>query len=176
MFFFLKKLLGYTIHKACKKNDVEAVRKFLAAGANLYETNKDGNTPLEIACQNFSSLKLVKLLIDSGSNINTSMDDWPLIHQAALYGDVEVVAFLIEKGADINITFEGVTAMHDLAERDDRNEVIALLVIKGASLNPINREGKTPLDIAIDIGFKETVDLIRKHGGKTSKELEAEGK
>ena len=173
MFFFLKKLLGYTIHKACKNNDVEAVRKFLAAGANLYETNKDGDTPLEIACTNFNSLKLVKLLIDSGPNIKKY--EWPLIHQAALYADVEVVAFLIEKGADVNVAFEGVTAMHDLAERDDRNEVIDLLVIKGASLNPIDREGKTPLDIAIDIGFKETVDLIRKHGGKTKKELEAAG-
>jgi len=176
MIFYLKKLFGYTIHKACKNNDVEAVRKFLAAGANLYEINKDGDTPLEIACRNFSSLKLVKLLIDSGSNINMSMDGWPLIHQAALYADVEVVAFLIEKGADINVVSEGGTVMHDLAERFDRDDVIDFLIKQGANQNPLNREGKTPLDISIEEGVMETADLLRKHGGKTAKELKAVGK
>ena len=176
MLFFLKKILGYTIHKACKNNDVEAVRMFLADGPNLHEVDKDGNTPLETACQNWGSIELVKLLINSGSKINTSVDGWTLIHQSALYTDVEVVALLIEKGADVNVVHEGSTPMHEVAERDDRNEVINLLIIKGANLNPIDREGKTPLDIAIDIGFKETVDLIRKHGGKTSAELKAEGK
>jgi len=32
---------------------------------------------------------------------------------------------------------------------------------------------KTPLDMADD---KETANLLRKHGGKTGEELEAEGK
>ena len=34
----------------------------------------------------------------------------------------------------------------------------------------------TPLHLAAGEGHKEVADLLRKHGGKTKKELEAEGK
>ncbi|SVB29439.1 uncharacterized protein METZ01_LOCUS182293, partial [marine metagenome] len=35
---------------------------------------------------------------------------------------------------------------------------------------------ETPLDKAVDKGRTETADLLRKHGGKTRKELKTEGK
>jgi hypothetical protein len=34
----------------------------------------------------------------------------------------------------------------------------------------------TPLDIAIELKHTTTADLLRKHGGKTKRELKAEGK
>jgi len=37
-------------------------------------------------------------------------------------------------------------------------------------------DGRTPLDLAIKYNNPETANLLRKHGGKTSKELKAEGK
>ena len=40
----------------------------------------------------------------------------------------------------------------------------------------MNAAGKTPLDWAIRMTQTETTDLLRKHGGKTSEELKAEGK
>jgi ankyrin repeat protein len=39
-----------------------------------------------------------------------------------------------------------------------------------------NKDGKTPLDWAIDFKHTEIADLLRKHGGKTGEELKAEGK
>ena len=51
-----------------------------------------------------------------------------------------------------------------------RREVAELLIAKGADVNAKNTVGWTPLDRADD---KETADLLRKHGGKTKKELEA---
>ena len=41
-------------------------------------------------------------------------------------------------------------------------------------MNAKDDGGGTPLDWAIE--FKETADLLRKHGGKTGEELKAEGK
>jgi hypothetical protein len=40
-------------------------------------------------------------------------------------------------------------------------------------VNAKNKYGTTPLDMAND---RETVDLLRKQGGKTAKEVKAEGK
>ena len=51
---------------------------------------------------------------------------------------------------------------------------------KGADVNAQLDDGSgkrvTPLDMAIQRKKTETVDLLRKHGGKTGEELKAEGK
>ena len=48
---------------------------------------------------------------------------------------------------------------------------------KGADVNAKHDGGKTPLDNAIKYNADdtETVDTLRKHGGKTGEELKAEG-
>ncbi len=45
---------------------------------------------------------------------------------------------------------------------------------KGADVNAKDEDGDTPLDMAIGLEQPETVDLLRKHGGKTGEELKAE--
>jgi len=43
-------------------------------------------------------------------------------------------------------------------------------------MNAQLNDGKTPLDLAIQLKRTETANLLRKHGGKTGEELKAEGK
>ena len=62
------------------------------------------------------------------------------------------------------------------AALDGLNEIVELLIAKGADVNAIDAAGKTPLDTAIGRKQTETADLLRKHGGKTGAELKAEGK
>jgi len=60
------------------------------------------------------------------------------------------------------------------------------LIAKGADVNAKDNDGETPLDYAefvyswqqpeVKAAKKETANLLRKHGGKTAKELKAEGK
>jgi ankyrin repeat protein len=54
--------------------------------------------------------------------------------------------------------------------------VAEFLLIKGAKVNAIDELGLTPLDYAIRWKVPKIVNLLRKHGGKTKKEPEAEGK
>ena len=55
-----------------------------------------------------------------------------------------------------------------------------LLIANGADVNAKDEDGLTPLDIATHPenpnDTDEIADLLRKHGGKTSAELKAEGK
>ena len=69
----------------------------------------------------------------------------------------------------------GWTPLHGAIARD-RKETAELLIAKGADVNAKTADGETPLYLAIQFREPETAGLLRKHGGKTKKELEAEGK
>ena len=67
-----------------------------------------------------------------------------------------------------------VTPLHGAAQSLGHKEIAELLITAGAAVNTKSENGGTPLDLTI--WSSKTRDLLRKHGGKTKKELEAEGK
>ena len=60
----------------------------------------------------------------------------------------------------------------EAAEQGDIEAVKEYLAI-GTNVNAKGEDGWTPLNLTHD---PETIDLLRKHGGKTKNELEAEAK
>ena len=99
------------------------------------------------------------------------------IHDAAVMGNIEAVKQHLAAGTDVNAkTGSGWTPLH-YAAREGHKEITDLLLTNGADVNAKNDEGGTPLDWAeCCADKKETVALLRKHGGKTGEELKAEGK
>ena len=79
----------------------------------------------------------------------------------------------------------GITPLHEAAFVGYK-EIAELLIAKGGDVNAKDVDGETPLDAAESVNEdvppedkaanKETADLLRKHGGKTGRELKAEGK
>ena len=139
-----------SIHQAAIDGDIEAIKQHTAAGTDVNAEDDDGWTPM---------------------------------HRAVYYGRKEIVGLLIANGGDVNATdVGGGTPLH-YAIDDGHKEVAELLIIKGADVNAKNVDGETPLDLAKEVSEeasleykaakKETADLLRKHGGKTSEELEA---
>ena len=98
------------------------------------------------------------------------------IWTAAEEGNVEAVKEYLAIGVNVDERDEsyGGTPLHFAAYRG--NEVVELLIANGADVNAKNQADATPLDKAIEKNRDETVNLLRKHGGKTKKELEAAGK
>ena len=87
-------------------------------------------------------------------------------------GNIEAVKQHLAAGTDVNAKdAEGFTPLHYAATK----EVAELLIAKGALVNA-KGDGETPLDWAIKYDETKIADLLRKHGGKTRKELKAEGK
>jgi len=157
------------IHDATQKGDIEGVKQHLAAGADVNVKDDSGLTPLHYA----GGKEIAEILIAEGADVNAKSDGSGVtpLHFAADRGHTEVVELLITAGADVNAknTFS-VTPLHSAAS-EGHKEVGELLIAEGADVNVTSILG-TPLDQAEG----ETADLLRKHGGKTSEELKAEGK
>ena len=94
------------------------------------------------------------------------------LRKAANEGNIEAVRQHLADGADVHAKDKhGWTPLH-YAACDGHKEIAELLIAKGADVNAEDvLSGRTPLDYADG----ETVDLLRKHGGKIGYELKAAG-
>ena len=119
------------------------------------------------------------LLVGCGESNNTESDD-PL-RDAVKAGNIKAVKQHLAAGADVNKKNQlGRTSLHAAAYRG-HTVVVELLVANDADVNALSVNGKTPLDWAETVyegvppeykaAYKETADLLRKHGGKTGEEL-----
>ena len=93
------------------------------------------------------------------------------IHDAAHDGNIEAVKQHLATGANVNAKGDAGGTPLQSAAYGDHKEIAELLIVKGADVNAKNIRGVTPLDFAKG----EIANLLRKHGGKTKKELEAAG-
>ena len=173
-------LLSATGNYREKPGKFEIVKLLVEKGANVNAVeNCDRSALYNVA--NHNELEILEYLISKGADVNVrnrcSSGETPL-HAAAKDGDMDVAKLLIASGADVNaITGTRVkkrdkkSPLHFASEKE-KGEMAEFLVGKGADVNARDRMGRTPLDSAKG----ETAELLRKHGGKTRKELKAEGK
>ena len=106
------------------------------------------------------------------------------IHVAAGVGDMKLLMQHIKDGTSVdNKGPIGRTPLH-FAAMNGHTEIADYLISNKVNINLEDDRGLTALGIAevmveMDMGDKRRVkmaDLLRKHGGKTAKELKAEGK
>jgi ankyrin repeat protein len=162
---------------AAKSGNIEAVKQHLTAGTDVDARDEDGWTPLHWAVVNGHE-ETVELLLANGSDVNAKDDafsgETPL-HWAAENGHKEIVELLIASGADVSAKTsrkDGWTPLHDAAKYGHK-ETIELLIAKGADMNANSDDYGTPLNWAINGRQAETINFLRKHGGKTGEELKA---
>ena len=166
--------------EAIKNSDLEKIKKAIAAGADV-------NAPIEISTGNTTLENILKLKsFESTINIENSC----AIMIAIQYSDTNTVKLLIDNGADV-VTEDGDTPLH-YAAMYGRLGIVQMLIAKGVDVNANFFDSGTPLDavelfyhdqkavvglpVQLQRPFKEIIDLLRKHGGKTGEELKAEGK
>jgi ankyrin repeat protein len=120
------------------------------------------------------------LLAENPERINTKdKDGLTLLHVAVVQGHMDVAELLIAKGADVNARDEiGDTPLHK-ATIYRHKDVAELLIAKGADVNAKANNGGTPLDYAEasealsrlpnadKLDFKDVIELLRRHGGKS---------
>ena len=161
---------GPNIHEAAEAGNIEVVKQHLAAGADVNIQDFDGWTPLHWAAME-GHKKTAELLIANGADVDLKDN---LGWSALLITDhMKIAELLISNGADVNLkNMDGNTPLQ-YAAMAGQIRIAKLLLIKEADLNTKNINGKRPLDVAIKLNHPKTAELLRKHGGKTTKELKA---
>jgi ankyrin repeat protein len=136
----------------------DIIKSLLAAGADQRLTTDDGTTPLMVA-----------------AGLGRSTFDPALKRGRRSQGAEEAVKILLDgPGADINAVNEAdFTALHGAAFRG-LNEVIQILVERGANINARDFRGRTPYRLAEGSkqsfqfqAYPETADFLKKLGADT---------
>ena len=111
-------------------------------------------------------IEQVKLLIESGADANTRVDNWPStpLIAAADKGHKEIVELLIKEGVDVDARGnDNATALHHAA-RGGHTEVAELLLAKGANTEIRGKWGATPLLWAAYNGQTAITELLIERG------------
>ncbi|KAJ5724453.1 hypothetical protein N7493_006181 [Penicillium malachiteum] len=148
----------HVLFTACAWGFRGVIQEALSAGFNLDERNDDGETALAVAAS-FNDIKIMKLLLESGADVNAigSKGGYtPLHHGSAPWcqeQSVQAVKLLIDHGADVTKGIEGPindqwTPLH-LATCRGFEQIVRLLLDKGAEVNGKTKRGSTALHLAL---------------------------
>jgi ankyrin repeat protein len=125
--------VGSPLYRAARSTDLAAMRLLLEHGANpKFVTANKSNVLMAAAGQNFNKET------GTGGEQNDA---------------IEAIKMLIGLGVDVNATNDlGQTALHFAAQKGSE-KVIEFLAENGAKLDPKDKRGKTPLEIATGVGI-----------------------
>ena len=101
------------------------------------------------------------------------------LHEAAKTGNIEAVKQHLDAGTDVNAEDHYKSTPLEFAAQGGHKKISELLIAEGADVNVKDESGLTPLDWTTSPNnpndTAEAANLLRKHGGKTAKELKAAG-
>ena len=161
------------IYEAAAIGDTERAAELLRKEPELLESySPEGFTPLALAAH-FGHIQTALFLIGEGANLNAvsrhALQITPLL--SALFGrKTEMAKLLIDHGADVTAKRGGAgwpragwTALHYCAGFGFA-ELVAPLIERGADVNALDDENRTPLQVASDTAQHETASLLRSAG------------
>lgn len=153
---------GTPIMYAALGGDLSIVRMFIERGAELDAVAENGWSALMISsAKGFADI--AKELLDHAADPNTQdVYHWSPLMRAVYEGREEVVTLLVENSrTDINHRGEnGVTALH-IAAIQGYSHLVELLLESGADKAIKDYSGRTPYEIAQQVGEPKSLYLLK---------------
>jgi ankyrin repeat protein len=164
------------IATAAKAGDRAAVRRLIAARADVNATERDGSTALLWATYN-SDIELVRALLAAGAKPDAAnrFGVTPLL-QASSTGDMPIIEALLKAGANAELAHpEGQTPLM-AAARAGRVDAVKLLLAKGAKVNAADQfASETALMWAAGEGHLDVVETLLEAGANANVKAKVNG-
>ena len=155
---------------ATNNGDTAAVKSLIADKADVnavyphVDTFSDGHTPLLVAARD-NHADIVREVLKAGANVRVV--DWVFkgspIHKATYNGRPEILRMILDHpNVDINVQgpINGYTPLHD-ALWHGYTECAQMLLDAGCRLDLKGHDGKTPLQVAIDV-YGPDADIVKR--------------
>jgi ankyrin repeat protein len=154
------------LFRALQVDNLEQIRRHIAAGTDLNQPDRNGDRPLHLAAR-AGQVAIARELVDHGASLVAldSAGRAPL-ELALTQGRTQVAALLVEAGAPLDAQAMLVTLVR--AGVWDRDSVDFLLR-RGADLNRPDAAGEPPLHQAVALGHLETVKRLIARGADVNR-------
>ena len=154
------------LHFAATFSSPEVVIYLLSLGMSVNMTDNSGRTPLMCACLEGGRFENVKTLVEHGAKIHkVDKDGKSALHFAATFSSPEVIMYLLSLGMSVNMTDKsGLTPMMTACLKGGRLENVKTLVIHGAEIHKVNKDGKSALHFAATFSSPEVVKYLLSRG------------
>lgn len=97
---------------------------------------------------------------DAVSNRTDSSQSRKAIFEAIKTANVSKLKRLLQMNVEVNFLQDGTSPAHMVAEQGN-NDMMQALLDYGVNLNVINKDGLTPMEIAMAFGFNRTVEILK---------------
>uniref|UniRef100_A0A6P7HCX6 Ankyrin-1-like n=1 Tax=Diabrotica virgifera virgifera TaxID=50390 RepID=A0A6P7HCX6_DIAVI len=152
------------LHIATENNNLEMIRLFTEAGANMQCKDRYGCMPIHVAAR-FGYIEIIKYFVEQGIyvDIMNNYKNTPL--QIAADNDhFEVVDYLLLNNANVDLRDRHNKGSIHYAVLGWNVEIVHRLIEKGVDINIRDSEGLTPLLEACAQGTLEIVQLLLENG------------
>jgi ankyrin repeat protein len=150
----------------------EKVKEILKYQPEIDKRNLAGQTPLPLAVQWTDNAELLKDLFNHGANsafADSAGKNLFHIAFSAFYSSTDKLDILLEKIPEVNASDgDGDTLLHHVMFRvigsrslTSYGKRLATLMNRGADPEIKNKEGKSAMDLAVESGLPEAVDLLK---------------
>nr|ABI37009.2 inhibitor protein kappa B-like protein [Azumapecten farreri] len=175
------------LHLSVLMKQVSIVRRLVIGGACLEMCDRNGDTPLHIACRQ-GDMDTVQALLEPVRYEEIQINEYSIryqkipqnlearnsagctcLHEAAENGHMNIMKMLLSKGAQINNgdAKRGATVLHRAAERGDLSLTAFLLGLNNINVDSKMYDGATPATVAYGRRHVQIVDILKRFGAKT---------
>ncbi|KAL6831777.1 hypothetical protein V8C40DRAFT_273247 [Trichoderma camerunense] len=165
------------LHLAAINGGKRIIRQLLKNGANIEALNLDDETPLHRAAEHGNE-DTVRQLLDCDANLEAADDDGKTpLHHAAGNGQQHAVQLLLEWRATTNAANTGGLIAPCFADfltyenysnpRSENHEISPNSLLEhGANINAVDKNGKTPLHLAVESGHEQIAESLLNKGAR----------
>lgn len=153
------------LHLAADAGHKAMVELLLKGGANVNARDRIGRTPLFDAVDR-GYLAVAQVLLANGADANaaSNMKTTPL-HQAVSSGSKALIDLLLANQADLNAQpGQDSTPLMAAVTLARKQDIVRLLLEKGADVQRKTKQGSTALTLSIQQGSAEITELLLAHG------------